>query len=136
MEQRPWPPALSPAQLSHLTTLARTFALSRSLLYLPPISNPNGDGRPSTASAIHAPFSLFPAPVPRTLFDSAQKIQSTYNVLYARIASDVGFLDEVMGLGGGVADVDEFTRELWSAWKSVRDDSVQVIPFLSLYSHS
>jgi hypothetical protein len=120
----PWPPTISPAQLSHLTTLATTYALAHALLYLPPHA-PDAPPPPHPASAIHAPLSLFPTPIPRALFARAQELQRAYNVLYARVAMDTAFLDEVMGVGG-VADVDEFTGELWRAWKSVRDESVQV----------
>ncbi|KAI0315673.1 glutathione synthase [Amylostereum chailletii] len=128
MESKPfppesWPPNLSPAQLSHLTLLATTYALSNSLLYLPPHTQ-EIPPPPAPTSAIHAPLSLFPTPIPRKLFAHAQALQRAYNLLYARVAMDVEFLDQVMG-AGGVADVDDFTGELWRAWKSVRDESVQ-----------
>ncbi|KAI0050881.1 glutathione synthase [Auriscalpium vulgare] len=114
-----WPPEVTPDQLEQLTLLATTYALSHSLLYLPP----HGDipPPPAPASAIHAPLSLFPTPVPRELFVRARRIQRAYNVLYARVAIDNKFLDEIMG-AGGVADVDEFTGELWRAWKGLREE--------------
>jgi hypothetical protein len=36
---------------------------------------------------------------------------------------DTAFLDEVMGTGG-VADVDDFSSALWTAWKRLRDEGV------------
>ncbi|KAI0036289.1 glutathione synthase [Vararia minispora EC-137] len=117
----PWPPALTSAQLDALTTAATTYALSHSLLYLP-LSPPAPPPHP--ASAIHAPLALFPTPIPRALFSTAQRLQRAYNTLYARVALDAAFLDAVMG-AGGVADVDEFTGALWETWKAVRDDCVQ-----------
>jgi len=43
--------------------------------------------------------------------------------LYARVALDTSFLDQVMG-PGGVADVDDFTSALWTTWKTLRDEDV------------
>ena len=117
-----WPPDLTTEQLDQLTLLAASFALSHSCLYLPPVS-PDKPPPSIPESAIHAPFSLLPAPIPRHLFAQSLTLQHAYNTLYARVALDTAFLDQVMG-PGGVADVDEFTRELWSAWKSLRDQGI------------
>jgi hypothetical protein len=117
-----WPPDVTTEQLEQLTLLAATYALSHSLLYLPPAS-PENPPPPSPESAIHAPISLIPTPIPRHIFAQALTLQRAYNTLYARIALDVSFLDQIMG-PGGVADVDDFTSALWSAWKQLRDDGV------------
>lgn len=114
-----WPPAITDEQKQHLTLLATTYALSHGLLYLPVNSYPP----PAPTSAIHAPLALFPSPFPRHLFENAQRLQRIYNVLYARIAMDVEFLDEVMG-DRGVAKVDEFTGQLWQNWKAIRDEGI------------
>lgn len=114
-----WPPAITDEHKKHLTLLATTYALSHGLLYLPVNSNPP----PAPTSAIHAPLALFPSPFPRHLFENAQRLQRIYNVLYARIAMDVDFLDEVMG-DRGVATVDEFTGQLWRNWKALRDEGI------------
>lgn len=49
-----------------------------------------------------------------------------YNVLYARIALDTEFLDEVMGAEteAGAGRVDEFTGQLWRSWKRMRDEGI------------
>ena len=112
-----WPPKLTDAQQSYLTQLATTYALSQGLLYLPISDSPP----PAPTSAIHAPISLFPSPIPRTLFQNAQRLQRIYNVLYTRIALDEEFLDRVMG---EVAQVDEFTGELWKSWRRWRSDGI------------
>lgn len=110
-----WPPQLNDEQQKELTHLATLYALSHGLTYLPA-------GYPTPiASAIHAPFSLFPTPYPRDAFNRARKLQHAYNVLYARIAQDVDFLDRVMGAEVGVGKVDEFTGALWNGWKAIRD---------------
>jgi hypothetical protein len=117
-----WPPDVTTEQLEQLTLLATTYALSHSLLYLPPAS-PQNPPPPSPESAIHAPVSLIPTPIPCHIFAQALTLQRAYNTLYARIALDVSFLDHVMG-PGGVADVDDFTSALWSSWKRLRDEGV------------
>ncbi|KAI0265685.1 glutathione synthase [Gloeopeniophorella convolvens] len=126
-----WPPDVSIEQLDQLTLLATTYALSHSLLYLPPFSS-KSPPPPSPESAIHAPISLFPTPIPRRLFAQAVALQRAYNTLYARVTLDTAFLDEVMG-PGGVADVDDFTRALWSAWKGLRDEGVPSPLHLGLF---
>jgi hypothetical protein len=117
-----WPPDVTVEQLDQLTLLATTWALSHSLIYLPPFT-PEKPPPSVPESAVHAPFSLFPAPIPRQLFKNALALQPAYNTLYARIALDTAFLDEVMG-AGGVADVDDFSSALWTAWKRLRDEGV------------
>ena len=54
----------------------------------------------------------------------AQRLQSTYNLLYARIATDVEFLDRVMGAEQGVGKVDDFVGQLWRGWKKLRDEGL------------
>ena len=117
-----WPPDVTTAQLEQLTLLATTYALSHSILYLPPIS-PEKPPPPAPESATIAPISLIPTPIPRHLFSKALTIQHAYNTLCARVALDTSFLDQVMG-PGGVADVNEFTSALWTTWKTLRDEGV------------
>src|SRR5262245_29522042 len=93
-----WPPTLSEAQIESLSLRATTYALAHGQLYLPSSAPP--DSIPT--SAIHAPLTLFPSPIPRNNFQLAQKLQRIYNVLYSRIAMDDEFLDNVMGAADGV----------------------------------
>ncbi|KAL0960551.1 hypothetical protein HGRIS_005589 [Hohenbuehelia grisea] len=124
-----WPPALDDVQLDELILRATTYALSHGLTYLPV-----RDQQPRfPLDAIHAPLSIFPAPIPRTLFEQAQKLQRIYNVLYARIAMDDEFLDEVMGAEKGVGQVDDFVGQLWAGWKQLRDDGVKQTLQLGLF---
>lgn len=119
-----WPPELTPGQLEALTLAATTYALSHGLLYLPP-SNSSSNTQPRIpTTAIHAPLSLFPAPFPRAQFEAARRLQSVYNLLYARVAMDTQFLDTVMGAEAGVGKADEFTGTLWRGWKSIREHGV------------
>ncbi|KAH7928740.1 glutathione synthase [Leucogyrophana mollusca] len=119
-----WPPKLTEPQLESLTLAATTYALSHGLLYLPLPSPPSQAQPPAPTSAIHAPLALFPSPVPRALFDRAQRLQRVYNVLYARVALDEAFLDRVMGAVEGVGRADEFVGTLWRGWRAVRDEGV------------
>ncbi|GBE85446.1 Glutathione synthetase large chain [Sparassis crispa] len=115
-----WPPAISDSQLEALTLLATTYALSHGLVYLPA----GNVQPPAPTSVIHAPIALFPSPIPRHLFLLAQTLQRTYNVLYARVATDEKFLDRVMGEVEGVGKVDEFTGQLWRRWRKLRDEGI------------
>ena len=126
-----WPPTVSDEQLESLTLQATTYALSHGLVYLPVAKI-----QPAVpTSTIHAPLAVFPSPIPRTLFDRARELQHTYNVLYARVATDVAFLDKVMGAEVGVGKADEFTGELWKRWRRVRDEGIaQVRVFTFLLS--
>ena len=124
-----WPPTLTDAQRQHLTLLATTYALSHGLIYLPLLSSP----QPIPSSSIHAPLSLLPSPIPKNLFEKVLRLQRVYNVLYARIAMDEEFLDRVMG-SEEVTRVDDFTGNLWRAWKRIRDRGVPKVPRPALLS--
>ncbi|TCD62642.1 hypothetical protein EIP91_006595 [Steccherinum ochraceum] len=123
-----WPPEISESELDTLTLLATTYALSHGLVYLPVAKVQP----PAPTSTIHAPLSLFPSPIPRKQFEKAKNLQSLYNVLYARIATDVDFLDRVMGEEQGVGQVDEFTGQLWRQWKRLRDREAGIVQPLHL----
>ena len=120
-----WPPDVTSEQLDQLTLLATTWALSHSLIYLPPFT-PEKLPPSVPESSIHAPHSLFPTPIPRQIFEKALTLQPAYNILYARVALNTAFLDEVMG-SGGVSDVDDFSSALWTAWKHLRDEGVPTV---------
>ncbi|KAF8807131.1 glutathione synthase [Phlegmacium glaucopus] len=124
-----WPPSLSPVQLEALTLYATTYAISHGLLYLPP-----AERQPIIPSAaIHAPISLFPSPFPRRLFELSLRLQKTFNVLYARIAMDDEFLDQIMGAETGVGKVDDFIGQLWTGWKQLRDEGLAQPLHLGLF---
>ncbi|KAJ3872461.1 glutathione synthase [Lentinula edodes] len=111
-----WPPLISNKDRNALQYRATSYALAHGLLYLPIGVQP-----PKLTSAIHAPISLFPTPFPRDQFEQAQRLQSIYNILYSRIAMDIEFLDQTMGTEVGVGQVDEFTGQLWSGWRDLRE---------------
>lgn len=126
-----WPPELTEAQVASLTLLATTYALSHGLVYLPVAEKQP----PAPTSAIHAPLALLPSPIPRKQFDNARLLQRTYNVLYARVACDVEFLDRIMGAVEGVGKADEFTGNLWTRWKKARDAGVVQVSLHATYEN-
>lgn len=118
-----WPPLLAPDVEKSLIDLAADYALSHGLVYRPP-TLPHSDG-PSTTTAIHAPYSLFPTPFPRHLFEHASELQPLYNALYAHVTVDDAFLDEVVG--GAVAKVDDFQGKLYELWKKVSQEGIKQV---------
>ncbi|KAI6156097.1 hypothetical protein EDD17DRAFT_1629844, partial [Pisolithus thermaeus] len=76
---------------------------------------------PSPSSTIHAPISLLPSPIPRSLFEQTRQLHSSYNILFAQVAMDDDFLDKVMGAVVGVGKADEFVGTLWRGRKAIRD---------------
>ncbi|EJU03074.1 glutathione synthase [Dacryopinax primogenitus] len=115
-----WPPLLSLAYQRELTDLAADWAMSHGLVYRPP-ANPPSEPHPSTSRVIHAPFTLFPSPLPRTLYELGRKLQPLYNALYARVALDVPWLEKTMG---AVAKVDDFQLQLCKIWRQVREEGI------------
>jgi len=123
-------PTVGEREIQELTRLATTYALAHGLLYLP-VADVQP---PAPTSAIHAPLALFPTSFPRSMFSLAQKLQPLYNVLYARVATDEKFLDEVMGGVDGVGKVDQFTGRLWRCWKQLRDEGIQQVRTRALWN--
>ncbi|KZV97283.1 glutathione synthase [Exidia glandulosa HHB12029] len=112
-----WPPQLTDDQRQALTAEATNYALAKGLLFA------GADQEPPLATAHHSPFSLFPSPFPRRLFEQAKTLQSTYNILYARVATDYDFLERVLG-EQGVSRADPFVRRLWKMYKDCRDEGL------------
>lgn len=104
-----WPPSQTSDQIEKLQDLAITYALANSLILKPVIPAPDG--------ATHAPFALFPSPFPRNEFEKALRIQTSYNKLYAQIASNPKFLREL--IGKSVSKVDPFIGRLYSIWDRI-----------------
>lgn len=118
-----WPPHPSPADQAALLHLANDFALSTGLVLRPALEPTQSS--PSLTSVIHAPYSLYPSPFPRHLFEQAKELQPLYNALYAHAAVDDTFLREVVG--GAVSKVDEFQGELYRIWEEVKREGVRQV---------
>ena len=117
-----WPPAQTVEQETALLRLASDWSLSHGLV-LRPVGSASSP--PSTTAAIHAPYSLYPSPFPRKLFDQAKELQEIYNSLYASVTVDKEFLEDVVG--GAVALVDEFQGRLYEIWRTVEAEGVKQV---------
>src|SRR5947209_4940577 len=111
-----YPPPLSEAQLSNLLITFTDYALAHGLIVRPaPSFVPNN---PNNALATTAPVALWPSPFPRAPFLEARAIQQSCNALYARIASDEGFLNSLVPT---LAKVDNFMEKLWRVHLTVKE---------------
>lgn len=85
-----YPPSPSPEALSFLLSSLKDYCLSHGIAV-----------RPAQCSegnhlASHAPVTLFPSLFPRQAWEAALEVQTTYNLLYAKIANDVEWLGRIM----------------------------------------
>uniref|UniRef100_W5MA08 Glutathione synthetase n=1 Tax=Lepisosteus oculatus TaxID=7918 RepID=W5MA08_LEPOC len=64
----------------------------------------------------YAPFTLFPTPVPRDLFEQALQVQTHFNLLVDRISQDAEFLERALA---STIEVDDFTARLFSIYRQV-----------------
>jgi len=85
-----YPPSLDPKALSFLLTSLKDYCLSHGITVRPSKSS-EGDH-----VACHAPVTLFPSVFPRNAWEQALHIQTTYNLLYAKIANDADWLGSIM----------------------------------------
>ena len=56
----------------------------------------SAEGHDTNALVTTAPITLFPSPFPRTCFEKALELQPAYNELYAAIAGDEEWLEEIV----------------------------------------
>lgn len=70
----------------------------------------------SSELVTYAPFSLFPTPVPKAVFQQALDVQTHYNTLVDKISQNAGFLEEALA---STVDVDDFTARLFKIHKQV-----------------
>lgn len=77
---------------------------------------PTGSGE-LPEGAIPAPITIFPSVFPKSCFEFAQQIQKEYNVLYARIAMDEGWLEPI---ASRLAEIDDFVHRLWQIHVDIR----------------
>lgn len=90
----PYPPALSPSQLTSLRDLAIDWSLAHGLVVRPTLDKQAHFA--NNAAVTHAPYSLFPSRYPRSAFDQAVRLQPVWNELIHIISEDESFLAEIM----------------------------------------
>uniref|UniRef100_A0A8C9V7T6 Glutathione synthetase n=1 Tax=Scleropages formosus TaxID=113540 RepID=A0A8C9V7T6_SCLFO len=68
----------------------------------------------------YIPFTLFPTPVPRDLFQQALQVQTLFNQLVDKISRDSCFLEEALA---GPIKVDMFTARLFQIYRTVQQEA-------------
>ena len=92
----PYPPELSPAQFDYLLSNLKDWSILNGLAVRPSFAFVSKDVDPSRSLAVTAPVTVFPSLFPRACFEEARAIQMAYNELYAMIASDESWLQEIV----------------------------------------
>lgn len=91
-----YPPKLSPDQEAYLVQTVKDWTIHNALTVRPNPAIISEESNPNHVLATNAPVTLFPSPFPRSCFEQARSIQKTYNELYATIAGDEKWLEEIM----------------------------------------
>ncbi|KAK4227721.1 putative glutathione synthetase [Podospora fimiseda] len=107
-----YPPTLiNDQEKERLVQTIKDWSIANGLAVRPAIEDPDG------ILAINAPVTLFPSPFPKTCFEEAKAIQTSYNELYSRISQDEEFLGSlVQEVAGG----DDFIANLWDLHLKVK----------------
>ncbi|KAI9840498.1 MAG: hypothetical protein M1838_004028, partial [Thelocarpon superellum] len=114
-----YPPDLNEAQSENLLCNLNDWAIAHGLAVRPPLGFVSAEVDPHRVLATTAPVTLFPSPFPRDCYDEACAIQVAYNKLYAAVANDEAFLEEVVQ---EIVDVDDFIAQLWKTHVEVKRD--------------
>lgn len=91
-----YPPELTPPQTEYLLSNIKDWSIFNGLAVRPSPAFVSKDVDPSRSLAVTAPVSLFPSLFPRACFEEAREIQVAYNELYASIARDENWLQEIV----------------------------------------
>lgn len=91
-----YPPDLSDEQRDYLLTNLKDWSIAHGLAVRPAPSYVAPEQDPAGALATTAPVTLFPSLFPRVCFEQATAVARAYNDLYSAIASDEGWLQEIM----------------------------------------
>ncbi|PWW78075.1 glutathione synthase [Tuber magnatum] len=113
----PYPPELSPTQLSYLLQALTDYSLSHGLTVRPAESFIPDKLSSNGAFATHAPITLFPSPFPRSCWEEGRAVQKDFNELYARVAGNEEWLEKTMV---ELSKVDDFTERLYKVHLDVK----------------
>lgn len=75
----------------------------------------------SSELVTYAPFTLFPTPVPKAVFQQALDVQTHYNILVDKISQNADFLAEALA---STVEVDDFTARLFKIHKQVLEEGI------------
>lgn len=91
-----YPPPLTPEQQEYLVQTVKNWSIEHALTVRPSTAVVPEVTNPNNVLATNAPVTLFPSPFPKACFEQARSLQQVYNELYAAIASDEQWLEEIM----------------------------------------
>jgi glutathione synthase len=91
-----YPPAVAPEQEEYLVQTVKNWVVEHALTVRPSSAIVSEETNPANVLATSAPVTLFPSPFPKACFDQARSLQQVYNELYASIASDEQWLEDIM----------------------------------------
>ncbi|KAI1622602.1 glutathione synthase [Exophiala viscosa] len=114
-----YPPPLSPEQEDYLVQTVKNWTIEHGLCVRPSTAIVSEEANPKNVLATNAPVTLFPSPFPKSCFEQARSLQQVYNELYAAIASDEQWLEEIMK---ELIEVDDFLANLWKIHLSVKEE--------------
>ncbi|XP_039265461.2 glutathione synthetase-like [Styela clava] len=89
------------------------FAITKGILMR------TSDRRDSSEVVQHAPFTLFPSPVPSHLMDQAKDVQKDFGFLMHVLSQDQDFLKSAYS---SVLESDEFTKNLFDIYETTRQE--------------
>ncbi|KAI1928281.1 Glutathione synthetase [Ophidiomyces ophidiicola] len=114
-----YPPQLSPEQKDYLVTTVKNWTIHHGLAVRPSPELVSNASDSNEVLATNAPVTLFPSLFPRSCFELAVSIQTTYNELYAAIAADEPWLRKIVE---DLVDVDDFVANLWRVHNAVKQE--------------
>ena len=91
-----YPPQLTPDQEAYLLSHIKDWSFLNGLVVRPSATFIPKEVDPSRSTVVTAPVTLFPSLFPQACFEEARAIQRAYNELYALIASNVNWLQEIV----------------------------------------
>jgi len=91
-----YPPQVTSSEAEHLISTIKDWSIAHGLAVRPPVSVVAAGADPHGILATTVPVTLFPSPFPRVCFEQAKSVQKSYNQLYASIAQDEKFLEEIV----------------------------------------
>ena len=91
-----YPPPLTTEQEEYLVRTVKNWSIEHGLTVRPSLEIVPEQTNPNKVLATNAPVTLFPSPFPKSCFEQARSLQQVYNELYAAIASNEHWLEEIM----------------------------------------
>lgn len=115
-----YPPELSKARHQFLLSNLKDWSIAHGLAVRPATAFVPSKQDPELSLATTAPVTLFPSLFPKSCFEQGLAIQTTYNKLYAAIASDEDWLkpiiEECVNLPLNKSPEFHWTSRLWCIW--------------------